>query len=111
MMVTLQGWWEAGELRSKAFRHTYTATRLQTLDRGAPVSVFTVSRELGHASTAMVERVYAHLGETRHRRDVVEYRIEPFADMLGERLTTLQASENVTTELARRSEHGSRCRS
>jgi integrase len=29
----------AGELRSKAFRHTYCAARLQTLDRGAPVSI------------------------------------------------------------------------
>ena len=28
----------AGELRSKAFRHTYCAARLQTLDQGAPVS-------------------------------------------------------------------------
>lgn len=39
--------WKAGEIRTKAFRHTYTATRLQTLDRGAPVSVYTVAKELG----------------------------------------------------------------
>lgn len=41
----------AGELRSKAFRHTYCAARLQTLDRGAPVSIYTVARELGLAPT------------------------------------------------------------
>src|SRR6266508_3441098 len=52
----------AGELRSKAFRHTYCAARLQTLDRGAPVSIYTVARELGHRSDEMVKRIYAHLG-------------------------------------------------
>ena len=62
----------AGALRSKAFRHTYCAARLQTLDRGAPVSLYTVSRELGHGSEEMVRRVYAHLGDVRHRSKVVE---------------------------------------
>lgn len=42
--------WKKGEVRTKAFRHTYCAARLQTLDGGAPVSPFTVSRELGHGS-------------------------------------------------------------
>jgi len=50
-------------LRTKMFRHTYCAARLQTLDRGAPVSTYTVARELGHESEAMVRRVYARLGE------------------------------------------------
>lgn len=39
--------WADGEVRTKAFRHTYCAARLQTLEGGAPVSPFTVSRELG----------------------------------------------------------------
>jgi hypothetical protein len=34
----------------RVFRHTWTAARLQTLDHGAPVSIYTVSRELGHGS-------------------------------------------------------------
>jgi integrase len=38
----------AGGLRTKMFQHTYFAGRLQTLDRGAPVSTYTVARELGH---------------------------------------------------------------
>jgi integrase len=59
--------WKAGEIRAKMFRHTYCAARLQTLDHGAPVSVYTVARELGHGSTAMVEKVYSHLGAMRHR--------------------------------------------
>ncbi|MBA3497079.1 MAG: hypothetical protein H0T86_08240 [Gemmatimonadales bacterium] len=55
---------------------------------GAPaahdrVSPFTVSRELGHGSRAMVEEVYAHLGTMRHRSEVVEYRIEQHTAALG----------------------------
>ncbi len=79
----------AGELRSKAFRHTYCAARLQTLDRGAPVSIYTVARELGHGSDEMVKRIYAHLGEVRHRSEVVEYRVEQHLDRLGDRLQRL----------------------
>jgi len=71
--VTLRGRF----IGSKAFRHTYCAARLQTLDRGAPVTIYTVSRELGHGSTRMVERVSSHLGQLRHRGDVVEFRTEP----------------------------------
>jgi integrase len=49
--------WQAGEVTSKMFRHTYCSARLQTIDRGAPVSTYTVSREMGHGSQDMVERV------------------------------------------------------
>ncbi len=66
---------EPGEITTKVFRHTYTATRLQTLDNGAPISPYTVARELGHGGMAMVNRVYGHLGTTRHRGKVVEYRV------------------------------------
>ena len=47
---------------------------MQTLDNGAPVSPFTVMRELGHSSLKMIEDVYGHLQDERHRSDVVEYR-------------------------------------
>jgi integrase len=80
---------QRGVIRSRMFRHTYCAARLQTLDGGAPVSPFTVSRELGHGSGTMVEEVYAHLGTIRHRSEVVEYRIEQQAAALGERLKAL----------------------
>lgn len=56
-----------------AFRHTYCAARLQTLDGGKPVSTYTVACELGHGSEAMVRQVYGHLGDVRHRAEVVEY--------------------------------------
>lgn len=58
------------------FRHTYTAMRLQTLDAGAPVGLFTVARELGHGSVALIEQTYGHLLKQRagQRLERVEYR-------------------------------------
>jgi integrase len=88
--VAKRAGWKAGEIRSKQFRHTYCAARLQTLDHGAPVSVFSVARELGHSSTNMVEKVYSHLGTVRHRSDQVEYRVEQHEAGLGDRLTALR---------------------
>ena len=81
--------WKVGEIRSKRFGHTYCAARLQTLDGGAPVAIYSVSRELGHTSTAMVEKVYSHLGTIRHRAEMVEYRVEQHAEALADRLATL----------------------
>lgn len=83
--------WKPGEIRSKMFRHTYCAARLQTLDNGAPVSPFTVAKELGHGGTALVNRIYGHLGEVRHRSEVVEYRVEQHRERLGHRLERLYA--------------------
>ena len=42
----------------------------------------------------IVERVYAHLGQVRHRSEVVEYQLEHHREALGERLTAL---ETLTT--------------
>jgi integrase len=47
--VAIRAGWKAGEITTRVFRHTWTAARLQTLDRGAPVSLYTVARELGQA--------------------------------------------------------------
>jgi hypothetical protein len=71
--------------------------RTQHGTAGAPVSIYTVARELGHQSDEMVRRVYAHLGATRHRSDVVEYRVAQHLDKLGERLRRLGfVTGNVT---------------
>jgi integrase len=91
--VAVRAGWRPGEIRSKMFRHTYVASRLQTTDHGAPVSVYTVSRECGHTSTAMVEKTYSHLGTIRHRAEAVEYRIEQHTAVLGDRLDTLRLEE------------------
>ena len=82
--------WERGQIRSKMFRHTYCAARLQTLDADKPVSEYTVARELGHGGHAMIRRVYAHLGTVRHRSEAVEYRVEQHEKKLGERLSALR---------------------
>jgi integrase len=63
-----------GYIRTKAFRHTYGSMRIQTVDAGEPVAIYTVSRELGHRDTKMVEQTYGHLLNTRHRRSVVSYK-------------------------------------
>ena len=81
--------WKAGEIRHRLFRHTYCAARLQTLDHGAPVSLYTVSRELGHGSEEMVRRVYSHLGTVRHRSEVAEFRAEQHFGLLGDQLVRL----------------------
>src|SRR5206468_3053390 len=79
-----------GEITPYTLRHTYCAARLQTLDAGAPVSPFTVGRELGHGGDALVRKVYGHLGNVRHRSETVEYRVEQHAATLRDRLAALQ---------------------
>ena len=91
-MVAVRAGWQPGEIRSRMFRHTYCAARLQTLDQGAPVSLFTAAKELGHGGEAMVRRVYGHLGQVRHRAEEVEYRIEAFEDKLKGRLAALRGA-------------------
>ncbi len=81
----------AGYVHLHMLRHTYTAARIQTLDRGAPVSLYTVARELGHSGTAMIEDRYGHLHDRAQAgaSEVVEYRVEHWADRIGERLEAL----------------------
>ena len=81
--------WKRGEIRHRIFRHSCCAARLQTPDRGAPVSLYTVSRELGHGSEDLVRRVYPHLGTVRHRSEVVEFRGEQHFERLGDQLRRL----------------------
>ena len=97
--VAVWAGWKAGEIRSKRFRHTYCAARLQTLDQGAPVSVYTVAREMGHGGESMVRRVYGYLGQVRHRAEAVEYRVEQHAAKLGGRLEALRSVGFVTTSV------------
>jgi integrase len=81
--------WEAAEIRPHALRHTFCAHRLQCLDHGAAISPFTVSRELGHGGTSLVERVYGHLGSVRLRSEHLEYQVEDHQEVLRERLVAL----------------------
>jgi hypothetical protein len=57
------------------------------------VSPYTVARELGHGSTAMVEKVYSHLGTLRQRSEMLEYRVERRAATLEDRLDFLRGAD------------------
>jgi integrase len=70
----------------RVLRHSYCSARLQTLDNGHPVSPWTVAREMGHGGRSLVDRVYGHLGEVRHRSEHVEFRVEQHLDVLAPRL-------------------------
>jgi integrase len=101
--VAVRAGWKPGEIRSKMFRHSYCAARLQTLDQGAPVSPYTVARELGHGGDSMVNRVSGHLGHVRHRAKVLEYRVSQHRRVLGKRLSAVRrAPPFVTTVVTTR---------
>jgi len=55
-------------------------------DKDEPISVYPVSRRMGHGGTALVNRTYSHLGTVRHRAKVLEYRVEQHGAILGDRL-------------------------
>jgi len=67
--------------------------------RRAP-SPYTVGKELGHGSDALVWRVYGHLGETRRRAEAVEYRVEQHAAKLKDRLAALRATDSETDSVS-----------
>jgi integrase len=85
--------YDAGEIRTKMFRHTYCAARLQTLDRGAPVSPWSVAKEMGHGGRTLVDQVYGHLGTIGNRSEVVEYRPEHLSQSHGEIPADFRAGE------------------
>jgi integrase len=97
-MGTLCGM-DAGEVRTRAFRHTYCSARLQTVQRilkpgrspddedafdYVEVSRFQVQKEMGHGGAQLVDRIYGHAQRLPYRSEVVEYRVEQHRDTLGE---------------------------
>ncbi len=53
------------------------------------MSIFTVSRELGHGSETLVKWIYGHLGTVRHRAKVVD-RVEQHRGVLKAQLAGLR---------------------
>ena len=49
--------------RLRAFRHSYISARVQTLEGGHPIALFTVAREVGHGSTRLIEDRYGHVAQ------------------------------------------------
>ena len=97
---------EPGEVRTRAFRHTYCSARLQTVQRilkpgrdptdddgwdFVEVSRFQVQKEMGHGGAQLVDRIYGHAQRLPYRSEVVEYQVEKHTEVLGERLTALTA--------------------
>lgn len=65
--------WPSDLVRLRVFRVTYARARVQTLDRGAPVSIWTVQQEMGHRSLEMLNDVYVRVRNdppSRRRRGV-----------------------------------------
>jgi hypothetical protein len=60
--------------------------------------VYTVAKELGNGGEAMVRPVYGHLGQMRHRANVVEYRVEQHRKVLAERLTALRLAPRLAPQ-------------
>ena len=56
--VSVRAGWQKGEVRTKAFRHSFCAAALQLLDRGHPISPWTVARWMGHGGQSLVDQVY-----------------------------------------------------
>ena len=75
---------------TRIFRQTYCAARLQTLDLGRPVSLYTVAEELGHQSGEMARRVYARLGKVRHRAQTPEFLPEHWFEVVEGQLVSKQ---------------------
>lgn len=69
-------------LTTMVFRHTYCATRIQTLEGGAPISLFHVATEMGHKGTDRIADTYGHLQKERKRREEVRYEV-PDEDLLS----------------------------
>ncbi|MGZ3373721.1 MAG: tyrosine-type recombinase/integrase, partial [Gemmatimonadaceae bacterium] len=76
---------EAGVVKRvtpQTLRVTYCAARLQSLDNGHPVAMFTVQKEMGHGSLDMIQRVYGRLGQFRPRTEGVSYDVMKKGDAL-----------------------------
>jgi integrase len=75
--------------RLNAFRHSYISARVQTLDGGHPIALFTVAREVGHSSTRLIEDRYGHLVHVAQRSEVVDFRLDYYRDRVQDRVALM----------------------
>lgn len=89
--IATRAGFELGSVRPHGLRHTYTAARIQTCDRGRPVALYTVARELGHSSLDMISDRYGHLHDRAEEggAEEVGFRVEQYREKLGDRLEAL----------------------
>ena len=103
--VAVRAGWRKGELTSRTFRHTWCAARLGCLIGGAPISVYQVSREVGHSSEDLARRIYRHVAATPHRSDYVEYQLEQHLEKLESRFRDLGLGTRIDTRAEAPDEH------
>ena len=75
--------------RLHTFRHSYISARIQTLDGGHPVALFTVAREVGHATTRLIEERYGHLVHVAKRSETVEYRLDHYTGHVQDQIASM----------------------
>jgi len=75
--------------RLHTFRHSYVSARIQTLDVGHPVALFTVAREVGHSTTRLIEERYGHLVHVATRSEIVEFRLDHYAEHVKEQIAAM----------------------
>jgi integrase len=81
---------EPDKIRLQPCRNAFAAQRLQCLENGQPIAKYTVQREMGHSNTDTLDRIYAHLGQVRHRSELLEFRVEHYEKQIGKRLKALR---------------------
>lgn len=90
-VIAKRAGFESGSVRPHVLRHSYCAARIQTSDRGRPVAMYTVARELGHSSLDMVSDRYGHLHDRAEDggTEEVSFRVETYQEQLCDRLEAL----------------------
>jgi integrase len=79
-------------VNTRRLRVSYATHRLLSLDDGIPVTIEQVRQELGHTSYAMLLKVYARVSRRKERLNPFEYRIERYAESMGERIDKMRVS-------------------
>ena len=82
-----------GRIRTRVFRTSYITHRLACIDHGAPIDPYQVAREVGHASLAMIMKVYGRVQRRRVRMENLAFRVESIGPTLQARLEALSAPQ------------------
>lgn len=80
-----------GRIRTRVFRTSYITHRLACIDQGAPIDPYQVAREVGHASLAMIMKVYGRVQRRRVRMEELAFRVDCIGPALQDRLQALSA--------------------
>jgi integrase len=88
-LIATRAGFTKGRIRIRVFRTSYITHRLACIDHGAPIDPYQVAREVGHASLAMIMKVYGRVQRRRVRMEELAFRVERIGPTLQERLQAL----------------------